>query len=197
VQDFFRVGAPRQYCAPTEDIDLRWGMHVLRQGTSVAALDRARRFTSATGKVRLLSTSRYRRSARVAVVLLATTGLTFGVATSAYAASGSASGTGVSASASWTWDGCCSIRNISQSVSDTAGDDNDVYTNIRVYTGSNPNGDDVAGLGNSSGVGTTVTRSGRYWEASSNINGVRVRACVNDAGSDTCYGGSYIDNPNT
>ncbi|MFK4148386.1 hypothetical protein [Streptomyces sp. NPDC004065] len=117
--------------------------------------------------------------------------------TSAFAASGSASGTGVSAGASWSWSGCCTINNISQSVSDTKGDSHAVYTFVRVYTGLNPNGDDVATLRDDQGHGSTVTRSGRYWEASSNINGVRVIACVDDAGKDTCYKGSYIDNPNT
>lgn len=137
------------------------------------------------------------RAARAALVVGATTALALGFSTSAYAASGSASGPGVSGSASWTWSGCCSIRNISQSVTDTAGDSHEVYTYLRVYTGLNPNGDDIAVLRNTSGVGTTVTRSGRYWEASSNINGVRVRSCVDDAGSDTCYSGAYVDNPNT
>ncbi|MEU6812969.1 hypothetical protein ABZ920_29115 [Streptomyces sp. NPDC046831] len=140
------------------------------------------------------------RSKRLSYVLGVVGGaavLVLGAGTNAFAASGSASGTGVSASASWSWSGCCTINNISQSVSDTKGDSHAVYAFIRVYTGLNPDGDDIANLRNDQGYNSTVTRSGRYWEASSNISGVRVIACVDDAGSDTCYKGSYIDNPNT
>ncbi|MEU6546366.1 hypothetical protein [Streptomyces sp. NPDC046859] len=123
--------------------------------------------------------------------------LVLGANSTAFAASGSASGTGVSASASWSWSGCCTINNISQSVSDTKGDSHAVYAFIRVYTGLNPDGDDVANLRNDQGYNSTITRNGRSWAASSNISGVRVIACVDDAGSDTCYKGAYIDNPNT
>ncbi|MEU6513601.1 hypothetical protein [Streptomyces sp. NPDC046978] len=68
---------------------------------------------------------------------------------------------------------------------------------IRVYTGLNPDGDDIAVLRNDHGNGTSATVTGLYREASSNINGVRVIAYVDDAGTDTEYKGAYIDNPNT
>jgi hypothetical protein len=120
-----------------------------------------------------------------------------GVATQAISGFGGASGSGVTASASWTWSGCCTLSDISQSVSDTLGDSNDVYTFLRVYTGRIPDGSDTATVTNSNGVGTRVNVSGRRYEASSNITGVRVIACVNDAGSDTCFRDIFVDNPNT
>ncbi|MFB7244111.1 hypothetical protein ACFCYX_16800 [Streptomyces populi] len=103
----------------------------------------------------------------------------------------------MSASASWSWSGCCTVNNISQTVADTKGDSHAVYTFLRIYDSYNPDGLDIATLRNDQGYNSTITRNGRYWEASNNINGVRVIACVDDAGSDTCFKGSYIDNPNT
>ncbi|WP_413760734.1 hypothetical protein [Streptomyces sp. MMBL 11-3] len=114
----------------------------------------------------------------------------------AQAASGSASGTGASNSASWTW-GTYSITGLSYRVSDTSCDSNDVYGYVEIYTSNSPNGEETTYRYNSSGCGTTVSYSGLSYSANFRINGLRVAACVDDAGSNTCYRSGYLDNPNT
>lgn len=130
-------------------------------------------------------------------VLVATVSLLsiIGITSTAAAASGSASGKGVSATAQWDWVGTASISVYYRVVDDTACDNNDVYMYLRVYIWNANNA--IANLRNSNGcnhgVGSLDTLR---WDASSNIIKVRVYACVDDFGGNTCYYREF-DNPNT
>ncbi|KAI6914600.1 hypothetical protein KC318_g528 [Hortaea werneckii] len=103
---------------------------------------------------------------------------------------------GVLACADVTWRDFNSIT-VDLSVRDSKGDSNDVYGWFRVY---GPDGYSIdlprAKLRNSSGVGKTVWLHDLKWDQGvGKITGVRAKACVDDAGSDTCTDGKFIANP--
>ncbi|KAI7361320.1 hypothetical protein KC354_g8162 [Hortaea werneckii] len=108
---------------------------------------------------------------------------------------------GVLARADVTWRDFNSIT-VDLSVRDSKGDSNDVYGWFRVY---GPDGHYIdlpkAKLRNSSGVGKTVWLYDLKWDQGvGKITGVRAKACVDDAGSDTCaddkgVDGKFIANP--
>jgi hypothetical protein len=106
-----------------------------------------------------------------------------------------ASGTGVRGVATWDW-GRASLTNIDMDVWDTACDNNDVYIQLRVYTVLNPNGTDTPPRYNSKGCNTSEDWDNLTYSASNNITGVRVVACVDDAGPNTCFRSGFQDNPN-
>ena len=84
------------------------------------------------------------------------------------------------------------------SVLDSKGDSNDVYGWFRVY---GPDGyykdlPKAGHLRNSLGVGHTVSANGLTWDQGvGKITGFRAKACVDDAGKDTCTDGPFIANP--
>lgn len=88
-----------------------------------------------------------------------------------------------------------SLTDIDYTVKDTDCDANDVYTRMRVYTKLVPDGTDTSKRYNSTGCNTTVTFSDLKFEATNHITGVRVYACVDDAGPDSCSRSSFKDNP--
>jgi hypothetical protein len=136
-----------------------------------------------------------KRRLATAAMGVATSGvLIIATAGAAHAASSSVSRTGVSVSASWDWS-ANSLTDIDYTVKDTDCDANDVYTRMRVYTKLVPDGTDTSKRYNSTGCGTTVTYSDLKFEATNHITGVRVYACVDDAGSDSCSRSSFYDNP--
>jgi hypothetical protein len=103
------------------------------------------------------------------------------------AASGSSTGTGVRASYSWTWNRTA-IAGVSATVSDTACDSNDVYGYIRLYdvAGNIANGSQQrysGGCNNSGGF----TLSALRFRDNRTIAGIRIYACVDDAGTDKCW----------
>ncbi|KAI7509881.1 hypothetical protein KC347_g4791 [Hortaea werneckii] len=108
---------------------------------------------------------------------------------------------GVLACADVTWRDFNSTT-VDLSVRDSKGDSNDVYGWFRVY---GPDGYYIdlpkAKLRNSSGVGKTVWLHDLKWDQGvGQITGVRAKACVDDAGSDTCaddkgVDGKFITNP--
>ncbi|MER5432346.1 hypothetical protein [Streptomyces sp. NPDC002588] len=131
---------------------------------------------------------------RSLVVLPLVAGISVGLTLPAEAASGGSTGTGVRASYSWTWSRTA-ITGISATVYDTACDNNDVYGYIRLY--------DVAGvIANGSqqrwsgGCNTSggFTLSGLRFSNSRTIAVIRIFACVDDAGGDSCwYSGDYAN----
>ncbi|MFF3029582.1 hypothetical protein ACFVS7_00985 [Streptomyces rubiginosohelvolus] len=136
-----------------------------------------------------------KRRLAMAVMGVATSGvLIVATAGAAHAASSSVSRTGVSVKASWDWS-ANSLTNVDYTVKDTDCDANDVYTRMRVYTKLVPDGTDTSKRYNSTGCGTTVTYSDLKFEASNHITGLRVYACVDDAGADSCSRSSFYDNP--
>lgn len=131
---------------------------------------------------------------RSLVVLPLVAGISVALTVPAQAASGSSTGTGVRASYSWTW-GRTAITGISATIYDTACDNNDVYGYIRLY--------DVAGViaegppqrwsanCNTSG---DFGLSGLRFSNNRTIAAIRIFACVDDFGGDSCwYSGSYAN----
>ncbi|MCD7439638.1 hypothetical protein K4B79_15555 [Streptomyces lincolnensis] len=136
-----------------------------------------------------------KRRLTTAALGLATSGvLIITTAGAAHAAATSVTRTGVSVVATWDWS-ANSLTDIDYTVNDTSCDANDVYTRMRVYTKLNPDGTDTAKRYNSSGCGSTVKHLNLKFEASNNITGIRLYACVDDAGSDSCTRSSFSDNP--
>jgi hypothetical protein len=138
---------------------------------------------------------RRRNIVRAMLISVMTLAAMIGAGSQASAASGSASGTGVSASAMWDWRGTASIIIYYRYVEDTACDQNDVRMYLRVYR---YNGSDIVGsLRNSDGCNHGVGNLDEVrWDSNFNITKVRVTACVDDFGEDTCYW-KDVDNPNT
>lgn len=119
-----------------------------------------------------------------------------GLCLPANAQSGNSSGTGVAATAQWDWVNTASISVYYRLVDDVACDDNEVYMYLQAYTAINNSGV-IARLGNNKGCNHGVGDTNRLrWDASANITKVRVWACVDDFGGDSCWWRDY-DNPNT
>ncbi len=135
------------------------------------------------------------RTRRAATVIVFSAALLLGSSGTALADSGSASVDGASGSAGWTF-GVYSLTDVSYTVKDTACDDHAAYVQLEVYTSNSPNGTYTRGLRNESGCHSTVGISGQRYASNFRINGVRVRVCVDDWGSDTCDRSAYVDNPN-
>ncbi|MEV0633952.1 hypothetical protein AB0I77_03045 [Streptomyces sp. NPDC050619] len=135
-----------------------------------------------------------RRLTTAALGVAASGVLIVATAGAAHAAGTSASRTGVSVSAYWDWS-ANSLTNVDYTVRDTDCDGNDVYGRMRVYTKLVPDGTDTTKRYNSSGCDTKVTYSDLKFEATNHITGLRLYACVNDAGADSCTRSSFIDNP--
>ena len=136
-----------------------------------------------------------KRRLATAAMGLATSGvLVVATAGAAHAASTSVSRKGVSVTASWDWS-ANSLTDVDYTVKDTDCDANDVYTRMRVYTKLDPDGYDTSKRYNSTGCGTTVTYSNLRFDATNHITGVRVYACVDDAGADSCSRSGFKDNP--
>ncbi|KXT10267.1 hypothetical protein AC579_6608 [Pseudocercospora musae] len=79
------------------------------------------------------------------------------------------------------------------SVRDSKADKNDVYGYYRVcwYDGTCK---DYTQQRNSHGAGSTTTSSSKTWEKKGvNIKSVEARACVDDAGPNTCIHGDALD----
>ncbi|WP_344320850.1 hypothetical protein [Streptomyces macrosporus] len=102
--------------------------------------------------------------------------------------------TGVCGSATFSFQRSDHVGDISMSVADTRCDGNDVYIRFVVYStatwettkrydsnGCNNGYKQWHGLSIDAGSGV--------------IHGVRVKACVDDAGTDTCQTSGYFDNP--
>ena len=135
-----------------------------------------------------------RRLTTAALGLAASGVLIVTTAGAAQAASSSVSRTGVSVSASWDWS-ANSLTDIDYTVKDTDCDGNDVYARMRVYTKLVPDGTDTSKRYNSNGCDKTVKHLDLRFDATNHITGIRVYACVDDAGSDSCSRSSFYDNP--
>jgi hypothetical protein len=132
---------------------------------------------------------------RSLVVLPLVIAISVGLSIPAQAASGGSSGSGVSVSYSWTWSRT-QITGISATVADTSCDSNDVYGYIRLYdvAGVIANGSQQrfsGGCNNSGGF----TLSGLRFSDSRTIAVLRIFACVDDFGGDTCYYSGDYRNP--
>lgn len=100
---------------------------------------------------------------------------------------------GVCGSATFSWSGSSSLSNVSMSVKDNKCDANDVYIRLRIYDGSSTSGWATTKRRNSSGCHAGYASwKGLHVNNNYRILGVRVEACVDDAGSDTCRKSSYI-----
>ncbi|MEV8319334.1 hypothetical protein AB0Q95_34765 [Streptomyces sp. NPDC059900] len=79
------------------------------------------------------------------------------------------------------------------SVKDNKCDGNDVYIRLRIYDGSSNSGWATTKRRNSSGCSASyVSWSDLYVNNDARILGVKVEACVDDAGADTCRKSAYI-----
>jgi peptidoglycan hydrolase-like protein with peptidoglycan-binding domain len=123
-----------------------------------------------------------------------------------------ASGTGAKGSVDLTFTGTNQLTNVKMTVQDTACDAHPVYVQLRIYyTISNTTTStnvDPATLRKSNdggcqasaqtwpGLSYTHSQALHNTAAPTAINGVRLRVCVDDAFSDTCYESNYLDNPN-
>lgn len=82
---------------------------------------------------------------------------------------------------------------IDLSVKDTKGDSHPVYAWVRVY--DDRGNTDLTKLPNHSGVGRTVSTKQTWRNTRGRITGFRTKACVSDAGPDTCFDGPFVSNP--
>ena len=104
-----------------------------------------------------------------------------------------ASRTGVTGTGSITWTSSTHAQPITLSAKDSACDGHDVYVQLKVY---HPGGSWYSTeRRNSTNCGTTTTWSGLYLNDYEGITGVRIHACVDDFGGDSCVDGAYVDNP--
>lgn len=100
---------------------------------------------------------------------------------------------GACGSATFSWDGSYRLSNVSMSVKDNKCDGNDVYIRLRIYDGSSNSGWATTKRRNSSGCSASyVSWSDLYVNNDARILGVKVEACVDDAGADTCRKSAYI-----
>lgn len=104
-----------------------------------------------------------------------------------------ASGTGVTGTGSVTWTSSTHASPVSLTAKDTACDGHDVYVQYKVYR---PGGTWYSTeRRNTTNCGTTTSWSGLYLNDERGIVGVRLHACVDDWGGDTCFDSAYYDNP--
>ncbi|GHE81970.1 hypothetical protein GCM10018785_57550 [Streptomyces longispororuber] len=100
---------------------------------------------------------------------------------------------GACGSATFSWSGAYRLSNVSMSVKDNKCDDNDVYIRLRIYDGSSNSGWATKKRRNSSGCSASpVSWHGLSVSNDARILGVKVEACVDDAGRDTCRKSPYI-----
>lgn len=100
---------------------------------------------------------------------------------------------GACGSATFSWSGPYRLSNVSMSVKDNKCDDNDVYIRLRIYDGSSSSGWATKKRRNSSGCRAGYAQwHGLHVSNDARILGVKVEACVDDAGRDTCRKSAYI-----
>jgi peptidoglycan hydrolase-like protein with peptidoglycan-binding domain len=123
-----------------------------------------------------------------------------------------ASGTGAKGSVDLTFTGNNQLTNVKMMAQDTACDAHSVYVQLRIYytisnTTTNTYVDpDALRKSNSGGcqasaltwanLSYTHSQALHNTAAPTAINGVRLRVCVDNTFSDTCYESNYLDNPN-
>ncbi|MEU7660266.1 hypothetical protein [Streptomyces lincolnensis] len=135
-----------------------------------------------------------RRLTTAALGLAASGALIVTTAGAAHAVSVSFGRAGVEVATSWDWS-ANSLTDIDYSIKDKDCDGNDVYARMRVYTKLVPDGTDTTKRYNSNGCGKTVKHLDLRFDATNHITGIRVYACVDDAGSDSCSRSDFYDNP--
>lgn len=101
---------------------------------------------------------------------------------------------GVRARADWDW-GVQRLSNIDLGLRDLACDGNDVNMRLVITRQANPSITYSMIRTNSNGCGSARNWVDLSFSTSVRIEGVRVEACVNDFGSDTCVQSEYHDNP--
>lgn len=109
---------------------------------------------------------------------------------------GDACGTGVCGSATFSWLNEYEMYPISMSVRDTACDSHPVYIRFIVYNHGSTSGWRTTKRWNNSGCQAGyVTWNNLRLHDSNDLIAVQVEACVDDAGSDTCYKSARLNSP--
>jgi hypothetical protein len=107
-----------------------------------------------------------------------------------------ACGPGVCGSITWSFLDKFVLFDASSSVKDTRCDLHNVYIEMRVHDAGGVT--TVFQTGNDRGChAPAVVVNNQRYQSRTIIDGVQVRACVDDFGSDTCYFSHFLDNPNS
>lgn len=137
-----------------------------------------------------------RRRRKGAIATIAVAALLGVFSGTALGARGDACGTGVCGSATFTWASDLEMYPISMSVKDTGCDGHPVYIRFIVYNHGSTSGWRTTKRWNSSGCQAGyVTWNNLRLHDSNHLIAVKVEACVDDAGNDTCYTSVRLNSP--